>query len=130
MRACHPYLRGGGVIVNLGSGAGLRGDAATLAFYGSMKEAIRFLGRVAAVEWAGDGIRVHTLLPLAETDAVSRWAETMPEEAAALFRTVPLGRLGDPERDIGPVLVFLCSPESAYMTGGAILVDGGKGFLR
>jgi NAD(P)-dependent dehydrogenase (short-subunit alcohol dehydrogenase family) len=130
MRACHPHLRGGGVVVNLGTGASLRSDPATYALYGAVKEATRFLSRVAAVEWAADGIRVHTIIPLAETDALSSWAKAMPDDAESFRRSIPLGRWGDPETDIGRAVVFLCGPDSGYITGGTILIDGGQAFLR
>src|SRR5699024_1662566 len=63
MRACHPHLTGGGVIVNLGSAAGVRWDPSGYGVYGAAKEAIRVLTRTAACEWADDGIRVNAVLP-------------------------------------------------------------------
>jgi NAD(P)-dependent dehydrogenase (short-subunit alcohol dehydrogenase family) len=127
MRACFPYLRGGGVIVNLGTGASLRADPVGYGAYGAIKEGIRALSRSAAFEWGKDGVRVHTIVPLSGLDA---WAEAYPEQAKAFFATVPLGRVGDAERDVGRVVVFLCGPDSGYMTGNTICIDGGQAFLR
>jgi NAD(P)-dependent dehydrogenase (short-subunit alcohol dehydrogenase family) len=127
MRACHPYLCGGGVIINLGTGASLRPDPVGYGAYGAIKEGIRALSRSAACEWGKDGIRVHTIVPLAGLDA---WAEAYPEQARAYFATIPLGRVGDAERDVGRVVVFLCGPDSGYMTGNTICVDGGQAFLH
>jgi NAD(P)-dependent dehydrogenase (short-subunit alcohol dehydrogenase family) len=127
MRACHPHLSGGGVIVNLGTGAALRPDPVGYGAYGAIKEGIRALSRSAAFEWGKDGIRVHTVVPLSGLDA---WAEAYPEQAQAFFATIPLGRVGDAERDVGRVVVFLCGPDSGYMTGNTICVDGGQAFLR
>ncbi len=127
MRACYPHLRGGGVIVNLGTGASLRPDPVSYGAYGAIKEGIRALSRSAAWEWGKDGIRVHTIVPLSGLDA---WAEAYPEQAKGFFATIPLGRVGDAERDVGRVVVFLCAPDSGYMTGNTICVDGGQAFLR
>src|SRR5436305_4934188 len=130
MRACHPHLTGGGVIVNLGTGAALRADPVGYGFYAAVKEATRTLTRVAAVEWAADGIRVHAIVPLADSDTLQAWAAARPAESAAFMATVPLGRPGDPEADIGRAVVFLCGPDSGYMTGNTVLIDGGQGYLR
>ena len=65
MRACHPHLKGGGVIVNMGSGSAIRPDLSAFGGYGACKEAIRTMSRAAACEWGRDGIRVNVVLPLA-----------------------------------------------------------------
>jgi meso-butanediol dehydrogenase/(S,S)-butanediol dehydrogenase/diacetyl reductase len=127
MRECHPHLRGGGVIVNLGTAASLRPDPIGYGCYGAIKEAIRALSRAAAVEWGPDGIRVHVVVPLS---GLEDWAAERPEESKAFFATIPLGRIGSAEHDIGRTVAFLCGPDSAYMTGNSILVDGGQAFLR
>lgn len=130
MKACHPYLRGGGVIVNFGTGAGIRPDPIGYGCYAAVKEAVRTLSRTAAVEWGPDGIRVHTIVPLAGSEGLRAWAEQRPEEARKFFDTVPLGRVGDPEADIGRVIAFLCGPDSAYITGNTIALDGGQAYLH
>jgi NAD(P)-dependent dehydrogenase (short-subunit alcohol dehydrogenase family) len=130
MRACHPYFRGGGVVVNLATSASLRPDPVGYGCYAAVKEAIRALTRAAAVEWGPEGIRVHAIIPLASSPGFEWWAADRPEEFEAFRATVPLGRIGDPEADIGRTVVFLCGPDSAYITGGTLLVDGGQGFLR
>lgn len=130
MRACHPYLKGGGAVVNLGTSAAMRPDPSGLGAYTAAKEAIRALSRAAACEWGVDGIRVNCILPLASSPAMSRWIEDYPEEAHALCSTVPLGHVGDCERDIGRAVVFLCGPDSAYITGHTLAVDGGQVLLR
>ena len=130
MKACHPHLIGGGVIVNFGTGASLRPDPVGLGCYSAVKEATGALTRAAASEWGSQGIRVHTIVPLANSEALTEWAAARPEESAAFFATIPLRRLGDSEQDIGRAVVFLCGPDSAYMTGNTICVDGGQAFLR
>jgi len=130
MRACHPHLRDGGVIVNLGTGAALRPDPVGYGCYAAVKEAIRALTRAAAVEWGGDGIRVHAIVPLASSEGFEWWAAERPEEFEAFRATVPLGRIGDPEVDVGRAVVWLCGPDSGYITGNTIMIDGGQAYLR
>lgn len=129
MRACHPHLCGGGVIVNLGSRAGVRPDPVRRGAYAAVKEAIRALTRAAAMEWGPDGIRVNAILPYAMSPALEELAATRPEEFEATRRTVPLGRIGDAEADIGRAVVFLVGPDAGYLTGATIPLDGGNAFL-
>lgn len=130
MRACHPHLAGGGVIVNLGSAAGVRWDPSGYGVYAAAKEAIRALTRTAACEWADDGIRVNAVLPLASSPGLIDWAEARPEEAEAYLQTVPLHRFGDPEHDIGAAVAFLCGDDSRFITGHSLPVDGGQVLMR
>ncbi len=130
MRACHPHLKGGGAVINLGSGSALRTDPTGLGAYASVKDAIRVLSRAAAVEWGSDGIRVNTLVPLAMSPGMQWWSEHFPDEYQGTLAEVPLGRIGDCERDIGRVAVFLAGPDGAYVTGTTIVVDGGQTYLR
>lgn len=130
MRAFHSQLARGGRIVNLGSAAGIRWDPSGFGGYAAAKEAIRVLTRTAACEWASDGIRVNAILPLASSPILDEWARISPEDAAGYVKSVPLGRLGDPETDIGPAVVFLCSADSRFITGHALPVDGGQALVR
>lgn len=130
MQACHPHLRGGGAILNLGSGAALRANPVGAGAYAAVKDAIRILTRAAAVEWAGDGIRANAILPLAASPGMVWWSENDPGAYEAMLQHVPLHRLGDPEQDIGRAAVFLCGPDAAYITGTTLVVDGGQAYLR
>lgn len=130
MRASHPHLRGNGAIVNLGSAAGVRWNPTGYGGYAAAKEAIRVLTRTAACEWATDGIRVNAILPLASSPALEDWERINPEEAREYLATIPLGRLGNSETDIGPAVVFLCSENSRYITGHSLPVDGGQVLMR
>lgn len=131
MVACQPHLAvNGGVIVNFATGAGIRPDPIGYGCYAAVKEAIRALTRAAAVEWGELGIRVHTVIPLANSDALKSWAAARPEESRKFYESVPLRRVGDPEQDIGSIVAFLCSPASGYMTGNTILADGGQGYIQ
>ena len=130
MRAAHPELKKvQGSIVNFASGAALRGQE-NQATYAAAKEAIRAISRVAANEWAADGIRVNVVSPIALTPGIEAWSEQFPEQYQQVVKGIPLGRLGDPERDIAPVVAFLASDAARYMTGQTLMADGGSIMLR
>ncbi|MGI9604032.1 MAG: SDR family NAD(P)-dependent oxidoreductase [Acidimicrobiales bacterium] len=129
MRAAHPHLRGGGVIVNLGSRAGVKADPVGCGAYGAVKEAIRVLTRSAAWEWADDGIRAYAIMPLADSPALADLARNEPDAHARSLAAIPQRRFGDPETDIGRVVVFLCGPDAGYLTGITIPIDGGAAHL-
>ncbi len=130
MKAAYPQLRKqGGSVINFGSGAGLEGQP-TQAAYASAKEAIRGLSRVVANEWAPEAIRVNVVCPIALTGGVAHWKEQFPDMYDAVVAKIPLGRFGDPEADVAPVVAFLASADSAYMTGQTLLADGGSSKLR
>jgi NAD(P)-dependent dehydrogenase (short-subunit alcohol dehydrogenase family) len=122
MQAVYPHMKnaGWGRIVNFGSSMGRVGGAGFGA-YNASKEAIRGLSRTAAREWAADGIVVNVIAPAA---APPRAVGT--EHYEEFMRTCPMGRNGDPELDIGPVALFLCSDACRYLTGHTFMVDGGN----
>lgn len=128
MKLAYPHMvaRGGGVIINLVSSAGIRWDMAGYGAYASVKQAIRPLTRAAASEWGGDNIRVLSIAPHAASPGLKYWIENNPDEAKAFFKTIPLGRVGECEEDIGRAVVGLCSPDMAYLTGATIPLDGGQ----
>ena len=125
MAAAYPLLAvNGGSVVNFGSGSAMVGQQ-TQAAYASAKEAIRGLSRVTANEWAKDNIRVNVLSPMALTAGVTAWSEAFPEMYQDSLSKVPLGRFGDPETDVAPIVAFLLSDDSRYMTGQTLMADGG-----
>ena len=130
MRAAYPYLRDGGVVVNVSSGAAVDTGIAGVGAYSATKSAIESLSRAAAVEWADDGIRVNTVMPLALTPAVQASFDMHPGLQEHLTSGVPMGRMGDAETDIGPAVAFLCSPDARFITGTTLSVDGGSVRLR
>jgi NAD(P)-dependent dehydrogenase (short-subunit alcohol dehydrogenase family) len=83
-----------------------------------------------ACEFAPDGIRANTLIPLAASPSFTDWANENPAEYQVINETIPLRRMGDPETDVGPVAVFLASNDARYITGTTLLADGGRGYLR
>jgi len=129
MKLCHPYLKGGGSIVNLASTAAKRWDATGYSAYAAVKEAIRALTRGAASEWAVDGIRANVILPHAKSPGLEWWIENNPEESAAFIATIPMRRVGECEEDIGRFVATLCSDDCAYVNGQSIAVDGGQAFM-
>jgi NAD(P)-dependent dehydrogenase (short-subunit alcohol dehydrogenase family) len=128
MQASYPHMnsRGGGVIINMVTSAAVRWDASNYGAYGSIKEGMRSLTRAAACEWGKDNIRVLNVAPHAKTPALQWWMDKNPEEAAAFVAGIPLGRVGDPETDIGRAVVFLVSEDAGYLTGATIPLDGGQ----
>lgn len=128
MKLVQPLMkaRGGGTIFNLASSAGIRWDMSGYGAYGAVKQATRVLTRAGAAEWGRDKIRVLTIAPHAESPGLKWWIEKNPEEAKAFFKTIPLGRIGQLEDDIGRAVVALCAPEMGYLTGATIPLDGGQ----
>jgi len=129
MKLCHPHLVGDGCIINLASTSARRWDAANYGPYAATKEAIRALTRAAASEWGKDGIRTNVILPIAASPGLATWIEERPEESSAYLATIPCGRVGDCEKDIGEVAAYLCSDAAAYVSGQSIAIDGGQAFM-
>lgn len=128
---CVPHMEqaGAGAVVNVASGAGMLATAG-LAPYAAGKEALRTLSRIAAVELGPRGIRVNVICPLAWAPTFEHWAEEHPEDYQRMLSITPLGRVGDPVQDIGAAVVFLCGPDSRYITGTTLMVDGGNTYAR
>ncbi|RSM47091.1 SDR family NAD(P)-dependent oxidoreductase [Amycolatopsis balhimycina DSM 5908] len=125
MQAALPLLRvRGGSIVNFGSSTAIDGNV-TFGAYAMAKEAIRGLSRVAAREWGRYGIRVNVVVPNALSPAAEQFSKDEPERFRKLTRTMPLGRMGDPETDIGRAVVALVSDDLAYLTGDTLMLTGG-----
>ena len=127
MKACYPHLKETkGSVINFASGAGLFGNYGQCA-YAAAKEGIRGLTRVAATEWAPDGINVNIICPLAWTAQLEQFQTAYPEAYEANVHTPPAGHFGDSELEIGRVCVQLASPDFKYMTGETLTLEGGLG---
>lgn len=126
MQATVPEFRrlGGGRVINLCSLNGVNAHMYS-ADYNAAKEGLRSLTRTAAREWARDQICCNIICPGAASEAYRRFAEASPGNAAAIAKANPMGRIGDPLQDIGPVAVFLGSDDCRYVTGNTFFVDGG-----
>lgn len=130
MQAALPHLKESkGSVINFSSGAGLNGDV-NQGSYAAAKEAIRGITRVAANEWGEYGITCNLISPIAKTPGIEHWGKENPEAYQAILAKNPLGRLGDPEKDIGRTAVFLASEDASYITGQTMMVDGGSIKLR
>ncbi len=126
MQAVFPYMKasGWGRVITMCSLNGVNAHMYS-AEYNSTKEAARTLTRTAAREWARHNITANVICPGAATAAFQAVQAANPEMVAEILKQNPMGRLGDPEEDIGPVAVFLASDESRYVTGNTIHADGG-----
>jgi NAD(P)-dependent dehydrogenase (short-subunit alcohol dehydrogenase family) len=131
MQACFPHLRETkGCIINMGSGSSILPHGA-MSGYAMTKEAVRVLARVGGVEWGRFGIRVNSICPLAVTPGLNEFAEAAPGAVEeSVTPSIPLGRWGDPETDIGRAVVFLAGKDGSYITGTTLMVDGGFNYLR
>jgi NAD(P)-dependent dehydrogenase (short-subunit alcohol dehydrogenase family) len=127
MQACFPTMKErGGRIINFGSGAATMGSP-VLAAYNIAKEGVRGLTKTAAVNWGQYGITVNTICPLSPSDAYAAWFGSLsPDAQQKHLEGIPLRRMGDPEKDIGGVVVFLAGPAGAYVTSRTFHVDGGN----
>ena len=113
--------QGGGVIVNTGSIAGLVG-LRTSSAYVAAKHGVLGLTKTAALEYAGDNIRVNAVCPgYIETNMT---ADTMRRRGAEIMASTPFGRMGKPE-EIAEMVVWLSSDRASYVTGACYNVDGG-----
>ncbi|MBQ8816424.1 MAG: SDR family oxidoreductase [Lachnospiraceae bacterium] len=127
MKACYPHLaKSKGSVINFASGAGLFGNYGQCA-YAAAKEGIRGLTRVAATEWAKDGINVNIICPLAWTAQLEQFEKAYPEAFKANVHMPPAGHFGDAELEIGRVCVQLAHPDFKYMTGETLTLEGGMG---
>lgn len=118
--------RGGGIIVNTASTAGIR-PRPGLTWYNSSKGAVITATKSLAVELAPRNIRVNALCPvIGETSLLELFmGEDTPENRAKFISTIPLGRMSTP-RDIANAALFLASDEAEFITGTALEVDGGR----
>lgn len=119
----HMLARGGGSIVNTASISGLHGDGSSVV-YAASKAAVINLTRALSTDHAGEGIRVNAICPgTIETPPVQRMMND-PGALEVNLRAHALGRLGRPE-EIANAAVWLASDEASFVTGEAIVVDGG-----
>ena len=127
-KAAVPLLRkrGGGVIINIGSTAGIR-PRPGLTWYNASKGAVNLLSKSMALELAPDRIRVCALAPtIGDTALLSAFMGGDSHELREKFRaSVPLGRLSTP-RDVANAALFFASDEAEFLTGTVLEIDGGR----
>jgi len=123
-RAIVPHFRerGGGVLITVGSGSGLRGDPRLLA-YGASKGGIVGLTMILATQLVKDNIRVNCIVPGFVMQSPPRTPAEI-DNAKARGRFIPAGRVGQ-AAELGPLALFLSSDASSYVTGECFYIDGG-----
>jgi 3-oxoacyl-[acyl-carrier protein] reductase len=127
--ACVPVMKkqGSGRIINIGSTAGLR-PRPGLTWYNASKGAVNLMSKSMAVELAPDGIRVNCIAPvIGETALLESFmgVPDTPDNRAKFVATIPMGRMSRPA-DIANACVYLAGPESEFLTGVILPVDGGR----
>jgi 3-oxoacyl-[acyl-carrier protein] reductase len=126
-QAVVPHFRksGGGVIINIGSTAGLR-PRPGLSAYNATKGAVHILTKSLAVELAPDRIRVCAIAPVAtDTPLLPSFLGPAAGQREKFVATVPLGRLAQPQ-DIANAALYLASTDAEFVTGNIVEVDGGR----
>jgi NAD(P)-dependent dehydrogenase (short-subunit alcohol dehydrogenase family) len=113
-----------GRIINVASVAGLGGES-NLTGYCATKGAVIAFTRALSVEWARHQVTVNALAPGYFATDMNAAALSHPEIAPKLLREIPLRRFGQ-ARELGPLIVYLASEASAYMTGSVLVIDGGQ----
>ena len=124
-----PLMRqqGGGVMINIGSTAGIR-PRPGLTWYNGSKGAVNLMSRSMAVELAPDRIRVNAVAPvMGESAMLERFMglPDTPENRAKFVAGIPLGRMSKPS-DVANACLYLASDEAEFITGVVLEVDGGR----
>ncbi len=123
----HMRQKGGGVILNIGSTAGIR-PRPGLTWYNGSKAAVNIISKSMAVELGPDKIRVNAICPvMGETGMFTQFMgmPDTPENRAKFLGSIPLGRFSQPS-DVAAAALFLASPAAEFFTGVELPVDGGR----
>jgi 2-dehydro-3-deoxy-D-gluconate 5-dehydrogenase len=125
-RAAGRYLiaQGSGKIINIASTSGLLGKA-TLVGYSASKGALIQFTKALAAEWAAHGIQVNAVAPGAFATEAQRAVLDSPEILERRTRKIPARRMGE-SREIGPLICYLASRQSEFVTGAVFVIDGGE----
>jgi NAD(P)-dependent dehydrogenase (short-subunit alcohol dehydrogenase family) len=116
--------RGRGRIINIASVAGLVGEPGVSA-YAASKGALLSFTRALAAEWARHNVTVNAIAPGYFRTDLNAEALDHPDLGPRIVRQIPLRRTGRPE-ELGPLVVYLASDASAFMTGATLVIDGGQ----
>ncbi len=120
----HMVAQGGGKVVNIASNFALNGVPHHAA-YSASKAGVIAITKSLAVEWARYGIQVNALAPGYFTSDINAELRANEEYLNKVLKTVPARRMGDPDTELAPWVLALAGPQSGYMTGEVIVLDGG-----
>jgi 2-deoxy-D-gluconate 3-dehydrogenase len=120
----HMVSRGSGKIINIASTSGILGKAMLVAYSASKGALIQFTKALAA-EWAGSGIQVNAIAPGAFATDAQRVVLDSPDILKRRLHKIPARRMGEVE-EIGPLVCYLASSQSDFVTGGIFVIDGGE----
>lgn len=125
MKYAIPEMRkaGGGSIINVSSIYGLVGSRTSTAYHAA-KGASRIITKSAAIQYAGEGIRVNSIHPGFCQTPMTNASYQNPEHFEQLLERIPMGRVGQPE-ELAQGMLFLASDESSFVTGSELVIDGG-----
>jgi NAD(P)-dependent dehydrogenase (short-subunit alcohol dehydrogenase family) len=116
---------GGGAIVNTSSGAGIKVFGRGAA-YAAAKHGVVGLTKDAALDYASSNIRINAICPgIIDTEMMDRFTGGTPEERDRVIAQEPIGRMGRPD-EIAATVVWLCSDAASFVTGHAMVADGGQ----
>lgn len=120
----HMISAGSGKIINIASTSGILGKAALVA-YSTSKGALLQFTKALAAEWAGKGVQVNAIAPGAFATDAQRVVLDSPDLLSRRLRKIPARRMGD-TAEIGPLICYLASSKSDFVTGAVYVIDGGE----
>ena len=120
----HLVGQGSGKIINIASTSGILGKAMLVSYSASKGALVQFTKALAA-EWASKGVQVNAIAPGAFATDAQRAVLESPEILERRLRKIPVKRMGESE-EIGPLVCYLASGKSDFVTGGVFVIDGGE----
>jgi NAD(P)-dependent dehydrogenase (short-subunit alcohol dehydrogenase family) len=115
--------QGSGSVVNVSSLAGVASSPG-MVHYGAAKAALVNLTKNAAIEWGSSGVRVNAVAPGWVKTSINEFAWTDDDMQQAFVQGAPINRWGEPD-EVAEAICFLASPAASYITGQALVIDGG-----
>jgi len=120
----HMVGQGSGKIINIASTSGILGKA-VLVSYSASKGALLQFTKALAAEWAARGVQVNAIAPGAFATEAQKAVLEAPEILKRRLGKIPMRRMGDAD-EIGPLICYLASPLSGFVTGSVYVIDGGE----